>query len=533
MATSKKNTKKKTETKKKKTTPKHSSKNVGKKTNNNTAKAKTTKKETKSTKPKSTKKDSNKKESKNIKNFGVYLKDKLPKKKPEPKTNKEKRLQKLEKLRAAKRRKKIAAIVGASLAGVYVLGCLLFSFVCFPRTIVADTDLSFQTKHVMQLSLIPNAGEYVFKADGLDFELEIDGKAMDYNFDIDQVVDRVIEKKNPLAWPYEIFMVHDFMTDSVVSFNKDVATSLAVPAIAAHNQKATPPENANLVCDPMTKDISIKDEVMGNTLDPDKTLASILGYIGSGRRHLECGEDEQVLPTLFADDDRCEDAIEQAKVLVESLLTLNMGGSIVSTLNLTTWVSWLQLKPNYVAGLNDELLNAWAVNLADQCDTLGKERHFVTPYGKSCTVKGGDNIGWQIDQEALKTLVATQAPLGKVQTLTVPCSSTLNGYGGPGQRDWGARYIDVDLSQQMARMYDDAGNMIWSSAIVSGKPGKNTPIGVYTIKAKSSPSTLIGNIDPATGKPEYETTVQYWMGFVGNSIGFHDATWQPTFGGDW
>lgn len=83
----------------------------------------------------------------------------------------------------------------------------------------------------------------------------------------------------------------------------------------------------------------------------------------------------------------------------------------------------------------------------------------------------------------------------------------------------------------MARMYDDAGNMIWSSAIVSGKPGKDTPQGVYTIKQKSSPSTLIGSPDPTTGQPEYRTTVQYWMGFVGNMVGFHDATWQPGFGG--
>ena len=77
--------------------------------------------------------------------------------KPEPKTNKEKRMQKLEKLRAAKKRKMIATIVAASVAGLYVVGCILFSFVCFPRTVVADTDLSFQTKNFMKKSLIPNA----------------------------------------------------------------------------------------------------------------------------------------------------------------------------------------------------------------------------------------------------------------------------------------------------------------------------------------------------------------------------------------
>ena len=95
----------------------------------------------------------------------------------------------------------------------------------------------------------------------------------------------------------------------------------------------------------------------------------------------------------------------------------------------------MKLKPGYVAGLNDDMLNAWAQSLADQCDTLGKTRTFTTPYGKTCTVSGGDNIGWQIDQDALKALVAAQAPLGKIQTLVVPCSSTTNGYAGPGQRD--------------------------------------------------------------------------------------------------
>ena len=61
----------------------------------------------------------------------------------------------------------------------------------------------------------------------------------------------------------------------------------------------------------------------------------------------------------------------------------------------------------------------------------------------------------------------------------------------------------------MARMYDASGNMVWSSAIVSGKPSSGTPQGIYTIKSKKSPSTLIGQPDPATGKPEYESEVQF------------------------
>ena len=37
--------------------------------------------------------------------------------------------------------------------------------------------------------------------------------------------------------------------------------------------------------------------------------------------------------------------------------------------------------------------------------------------------------------------------------------------------------------------------------------------------------------DPETGKPIYETPVSYWMPFTWQGHGFHDATWQPAFGG--
>ena len=49
---------------------------------------------------------------------------------------------------------------------------------------------------------------------------------------------------------------------------------------------------------------------------------------------------------------------------------------------------------------------------------------------------------------------------------------------------------------------------------------------------KESPSVLVGEDDPNTGKPIYETQVAYWMRITWSGIGFHDATWQPAFGGN-
>jgi hypothetical protein len=65
------------------------------------------------------------------------------------------------------------------------------------------------------------------------------------------------------------------------------------------------------------------------------------------------------------------------------------------------------------------------------------------------------------------------------------------------------------------------------------------------VNLKESPSKLVGeNVEVTVTKgkgknkrtsvsvePEYETEVEYWMPFIGNAIGFNDATWQPDFGG--
>ena len=42
---------------------------------------------------------------------------------------------------------------------------------------------------------------------------------------------------------------------------------------------------------------------------------------------------------------------------------------------------------------------------------------------------------------------------------------------------------------------------------------------------------LRGNLRP-DGTREYETPVKYWMRVTYSGVGFHDATWQSSFGGN-
>ena len=123
------------------------------------------------------------------------------------------------------------------------------------------------------------------------------------------------------------------MTDSVVSFNKETTTAIVKPAIMAHNEHAQKTQNADFVCDTVNKTVDVKEEIIGDNLKEETTLNSILGYIGSGRRHLALGDNEHVLPTLYADDDRIPSAIEAAEKLLKSVMPLQMSTTVVSTVD--------------------------------------------------------------------------------------------------------------------------------------------------------------------------------------------------------
>ena len=95
----------------------------------------------------------------------------------------------------------------------------------------------------------------------------------------------------------------------------------------------------------------------------------------------------------------------------------------------------------------------------------------------------------------------------------------------------GNTYAEVNLTTQHMYYVKD-GHIALETDVVTGNPNKGnaTPTGVYSLAYKAKDQTLKGT-KKADGTYEYETPVKYWMPFNGG-IGFHDADWQPYFGGD-
>lgn len=171
----------------------------------------------------------------------------------------------------------------------------------------------------------------------------------------------------------------------------------------------------------------------------------------------------------------------------------------------------LQLRENAI----EEFVDA----LADEYDTVGKSRQFLSTRGEMVTVEGG-LYGNKIDRAA-ETAYLTQAFQERKEEVHRPVytQEALQ----QGREDIGSTYIEVDMGQQKMYYYVD-GVLKIDTPIVTGNTSRRmgTPSGVNYVYAKQKNRILRG--------ANYASHVDFWMPVKGN-IGIHDAAWRGKFGG--
>ena len=231
------------------------------------------------------------------------------------------------------------------------------------------------------------------------------------------------------------------------------------------------------------------------------------------------------------DSAELQDIVNAYNNLAKANITYTFGNETV-TLDGNTIKDWLQFDEKGQLLQDDGAFRQHVVDyvaqLAADHDTVGTERQFQTTSGRTVYVYGSA-YGWKIDQDGEVAQLMQEIQSGTQTTREPVYDMRANAHG---TNDLGNTYIEVDLTEQYMWYYQN-GNIIFQSDIVSGLPSdpdRKTPPGIFTLYSKSSPAVLRGAMT-ANGTYSYEQPVTYWMPFNGG-IGFHDADWQPYFGGD-
>ncbi len=267
-------------------------------------------------------------------------------------------------------------------------------------------------------------------------------------------------------------------------------------------------------------------EVVGTQIDTEKFQTAVTDAIQGFNDTLVLSDAGVYLVPRFVSD---SPEVIAAKDEMNSYL----GANITYDLNPYTEVvdasvisQWVTVDGDMNVTFNEESVSEFVASLAEKYDTRGKAREFTTATGNVVTVEGGD-YGWRLDQEAEYDALISN--IQNAETITRE-PEYRNLAASHDTMDVGTTYAEVDLTNQHMYFIQD-GQVVMDCDVVTGKPsnGHATPQGTYSLTYKKKDAVLKGEIQP-NGEREYETPVAYWMPFNGG-IGFHDATWQSSFGG--
>lgn len=444
---------------------------------------------------------------------------------------------KAKKIKAVKRRKtgkdgKVKAlwITGGVLAGIcfiYVAISVYFMSHFFVNTKINGKNFSGKTASDVEKYLQTNIKDYkltILENEGR--QDVISGSEIGLEYRAGTEAEKLLKDQNGFAWPKAFFTENSRKVSVNVSYNEE-SLNQRISQLSCLQTEQTPAENAKPEFD--GNQYVIKPEVYGNAVDKERLTEQVKVHITEFQPQLDMVETKcYAKPKYVEDSKEVQEACDAMNKYVNASITYPMNEPVVVDKALIS--QWLQVDGEMKVSLNTEAMKQWFTAFGDKYDTQGTTRTFTTPAGKSATVTGG-TYGWSIDEDTELVNLQNSILNGEVVTREPAYYAGGTAAAHSGQ-DWGNTYAEVDMSAQHM-WYVQNGQVVLETDVVTGEPipSRITPEGVYSLMWKQRDATLVGDIKPETGKPEYETDVAYWMQVTSSGVGFHDAIWQTAFGG--
>ena len=429
-------------------------------------------------------------------------------------------------------RRIVAIVFAVILVLFYAAGFAFFSSHFLPHTTVNGNDVSMMSRDAFEELISSQTQGYTAQVVGDGIDLAVAGSDVGLSLDAPTYLEAATSQVPAWAWPVAAFLQQNYIVNEGVSLDENKLSTALSATIQKANANSTPTTDATIYYDADTDSFQAVPEELGTELDPERVKTTVATNMEGLTPRIALGDNELVQPNVTVSDSQFKDALKAVKNFPNLKLKLVMGGDVVKTLDNELVRSWLTVADDFsITGDEDAIAYYTRFTLSSELDSVGGYRTYTRPDGKTININDG-TYGWNIDGAALATLIAERIHEQSAKPIEIPCISSAEIYN-PGGADWGKRYIDVDLEEQHARMYDASGELIWESECVSGGPaeGNDTVTGVFYVEDRISPMTLIGLDSDGDGEPDYENEVTYWMPFWGG-YGFHDAVWRSTFGGE-
>ncbi len=429
-------------------------------------------------------------------------------------------------IRFGKKAKIITASVIAIILVAYIAVALYFSNRFLMGTTVNGTNCTGKTVEEVKSMLQSQVEEYVLTLEEANAQTEeIKGVDIGIKYNGVDVLEGALEEQNSYAWIVSLFKKNPIKAEVDFEYDSVKLDEVIGQLSCLKPESQTAPVSAVPVY--VNGTYEIQEEVYGTQIHSENLYASIQASVAAMDGTMNLEENKcYVLPTFTKDSEEVVAARDGLNKCLEANITYSLEG-ITVTVDKSMIANWISVDANMAVLINAEQVRAFTDTLGTQYNTPNTSEQITTPTGKVSEVPNA-RLGRVVGSAAECDQLINEIREGKKVTREPLLSQQATPEGATA---WGATYVEVDIAAQHMWYIVD-GAVAFESDIVTGSPGRDTPIGLFTILEKLSPKVLRGNIVPATGKPEYVTPVKYWARITWSGVGFHDATWQPAFGGE-
>jgi hypothetical protein len=413
----------------------------------------------------------------------------------------------------------------------YAGAAYYFSYHFGFNTSIDNIDCSFKTVEEVEASIAQRVDEYEMSIVGREgLSKRIKAPEVGLAYVPDGQIRTVMEEQHPLLWIARLFTdIGETTTHASVRLSEQKFETTIKKLDLFNERFMRPPVDAYSQF--QESQYVIVPEDAGSTLDEARTKKVINENLRVLASTLDLDETGcYVAPKIFANNPDLIEEVRIYNIYAPFSITYTFGDK-TELLDASIALEWIERDGSESGTLNEDALIAWVRDFGARHDTVGSKRSFTTAQGEEASVEGG-NYGWEVNEEAEIEAIRAALENHTGETREPYYVQTAADYAEPGKPDWGTTYIELDLTGQHMYYFVD-GAIEFEADVVTGSPwgSRATPTGVYRILEKLSPTVLKGDIQ-ADGRREYETKVSYWMRITWIGHGFHDATWQPAFGGN-
>ena len=411
----------------------------------------------------------------------------------------------------------LLAVVSIIAIGVYIAGVIYFQQHFFYRTTVGNTDVSFMDvdTSVNTLSNATNTYKIKITAPG-DKVYEVKSKdiSMSLASNAKATVEKEIKSQNVFTWPLSLIQPE----------HKEIKVEYSDSKL--HKQLE---DLLSLTKDPVNATITINDDnykVVEAKYGADTAAVQkeIDDAIDHQNYQLTLNTANFTAPEITSNSEQITNAVKKIESYLKSTVSYTIGSS-KKVMDKASVLKVLSISDTYDVTVDDTKLQAYVEELASNFNTYGKVRTFRTQAGDDIQIGGGD-YGYILDKDSEFTQLKSDLESGKMVERQPMWSQTAQ---GTLENDIGDTYVELDYTNQVM-YYVLHGERVFTSDIVSGNinMGSGSPDGVFRIKYRVTNTRLKGTDYDGS---EYDSPVNYFIVFAYN-IGFHDASWQPWFGGN-